>query len=78
MNKIEKMMQKDFWDADIPDHPAQAWEQGYKAGANAVLNEINIFLDNYHLGDSGEEKFYKLDLMADIAEFITSLKGGDK
>ena len=37
---IKELMQKDFWETDIPEHPAQAWEQGYQAGANAVLSEI--------------------------------------
>lgn len=44
MNKIEKMMQKDFWEADIPDFQPVAWESGYKAGANAVLKEIKRYI----------------------------------
>ena len=40
MSKIEEMMQRDFWETEIFEHPAQAFEQGYKIGVNAVLEEI--------------------------------------
>ena len=48
--------------------------QAVKAGANYVLDEIEEFMANINLGNSAAEKFYKLDLMADIHEFIEQLK----
>ena len=39
--KIEEMMQKAFWDTDISEHPAKAFEQGYELAVNAVLEEVS-------------------------------------
>ena len=72
---IKEMMQKAFWETDISDHPAKAFEQGYEAGANAVLEEIEAYLNNLNLGNSTEEKFYKLDVIADVGLYIKQLKG---
>jgi hypothetical protein len=30
-------MKRQFWEADIPDHPAQAWEQGFQRGYDVGL-----------------------------------------
>ena len=60
----------------------QAWgceqhnmETAYEAGANYVLECIEEFMTNLNLGSNAAEKFYKLDLMADIHGFIKQLKG---
>lgn len=62
---IKEMMQKAFWETDISDHPAKAFEQGYEAGANAVLEEIESCL--------GE--FYSPDDYKNIKDKIKELKG---
>ena len=46
----------------------------YKTGANYVLGEIENFMKDLELGNSTEEKFYKLDIIADIHGFIEQLK----
>ena len=46
----------------------------FEAGANYVLNEIENFMKDLDLGNSAEEKFYKLDVIADIGLFIKQLK----
>ena len=46
----------------------------FKAGANYVLEEIENFIKDLDLGNSVEEKFYKLDVLADIGLFIEQLK----
>ena len=46
----------------------------YEHGANYVLGEIEAFMKNLDLGNSAEEKFYKLDVIADISSFIEQLK----
>ena len=46
MATIKEMMQKAFWETDISDHPAKAFEQGYETGANAVLEEIESIIVN--------------------------------
>jgi hypothetical protein len=43
---IKEMMQKAFWETDISDHPAKAFEQGFVVGANAVLEEIENIVTN--------------------------------
>ena len=72
---IKEMMQRDFWETDISDHPAKAFEQGYEKGANAVLEIIETYIQNLDLGKSVEEKFYKLDVISDIGLCIEQLKG---
>ena len=42
-------------------------DKSFKAGANYVLEQLD-------LGNSAEEKFYKLDVIADIGLFIKQLK----
>ena len=48
--------------------------QEFVAGANYVLEEIENFMKGLDLGNSTEEKFYKLDVLADIGLFIEQLK----
>ena len=47
----------------------------YFNGANAVLEIVENYIKNLDLGNSAEEKFYKLDVIADIGLFIEELKG---
>ena len=55
---------------DDVDKPSMDFE----AGANYVLEEIENFIKDLDLGNSAEEKFYKLDILADIGLFIEQLK----
>lgn len=55
---------------DDVDKPSMDFE----AGANYVLDEIEDFMKDLDLGNSAEEKFYKLDVLADIHGFIQKLK----
>lgn len=67
---INEMMQKDFWDANIPDFAPQAWEQGYQMGANAVLKEIeDIVYRRYSEDSDGTER------NKDLINRIKHLKG---
>lgn len=50
-------------------------EQGFELGAKAMLDKIENYLNNYDLGNSVEEKFYKLDVIADFCILIKELKG---
>lgn len=47
---------------------------GFNSGANYVLEEIENFMKGLDLGNSAKEKFYKLDVLADIHVFIEQLK----
>ena len=49
-------------------------DKSFQAGANYVLEEIENFTNGLDLGDRAEEKFYKLDILADIGLFIEQLK----
>ena len=49
MSKIEEMMQRDFWNVSIPDFSPVAWESGYKAGANYVLEQIEQLIYEKHV-----------------------------
>ena len=55
---------------DDVDKPSMDFE----AGTNYVLDAIEEFMTNINLGNNAAEKFYKLDLMADIHAFIEQLK----
>ena len=48
--------------------------QEFVAGANYVLEQIENYMKDLDLGNSAEEKFYKLDVLADIGLFIEQLK----
>lgn len=48
--------------------------ESFEAGANYVLDAIEEFITTMNLCSNAAEKFYKLDLMADIHEFIEQLK----
>lgn len=61
----------DSWDRIKAAINAQT---SFEAGANYVLDEIEEFMKDLELGNSAEEKFYKLDIMADIHGFIEQLK----
>ena len=54
--------------------PQRAPNIHFEVGANYVLGEIENFMKNLDLGNSAEEKFYKLDVIADISSFIEQLK----
>ena len=61
----------------INEHESIVNTQGSKMfieGANYVLDEIENFMKDLDLGNSAEEKFYKLDVLADIHGFIEQLK----
>jgi hypothetical protein len=47
---------------------------GFEAGANYVIEEIENFMKDLNLGNNVKEKFYKLDVIADISSFIGQLK----
>lgn len=47
----------------------------FEAGANAVLEKVETYIQNLDLGNSAEEKFYKLDAIADVGLYIKQLKG---
>lgn len=49
-------------------------QKTFEAGANYALEQIENFLNDLDLGNSAEEKFYKLDALADISAFIKKLK----
>ena len=49
-------------------------ENSFEAGANYVFDAMEEFMNNLKLGNSAAEKFYKLDLMEDIHDFIEQLK----
>ena len=49
-------------------------QKTFEAGANYVLDEIENFMKDLDLGNSSKEKFYKLDVIADIGLFIEQLK----
>lgn len=49
-------------------------QKTFEAGANYVIEQIENFIKDSDLGNSAEEKFYKLDILADIHEFIEQLK----
>ena len=55
---------------DDVDKPSMDFE----AGANYVLEQIENFMKGLNLGNSAEEKFYKLDVLAYIGLFIEQLK----
>ena len=40
-----------------------------------LKKKIESYIQNYDLGNSAEEKFYKLDVIADIGLYIKELKG---
>ena len=58
----------DGWDYN------EQYRDCYIEGAKAVLEEIENFMKGLDLGNSAEEKFYKLDVLADIHGFIQKLK----
>lgn len=49
-------------------------QKTFEAGANYVLDAIKNYINNIDLGNSAEEKFYKLDVIADFGLFIEQLK----
>ena len=65
---IKEMMQKAFWETDISDHPAKAYEQGYEACANTVLEEIEKCLNEHHFHSA----FFLEDTIRNV---IKELKG---
>jgi hypothetical protein len=78
MATIKEMALKNY-----PDHPTnkeltrsrRLRRIGFEFGANAVLMEVEKYIQNLNLGNSVAEKFYKLDVIADIGLFIKGLKG---
>lgn len=49
-------------------------DKSFEAGADYVLEQIENFINGLDIGNSAEEKFYKLDVIADIGLFIKQLK----
>jgi hypothetical protein len=49
-------------------------QKTFEAGANYVLEEIENFMKDLNLGNSAEEKFYKLDVFVDIYGLIELLR----
>ena len=47
----------------------------YIDGANTALEIVETYIQNLDLGNNVKEKFYKLDVIADIGLFIEELKG---
>ena len=69
---------KSIYEASVAygrEHQGTVNIEDYQAGANYALDAIEEFMDTMNLGSNAAEKFYKLDLMADIHEFIEQLKG---
>lgn len=50
-------------------------EEAMVYGANTVLEMMETYIQNLDLGNSAEEKFYKLDVISDIGLYIKELKG---
>ena len=46
----------------------------FEQGATYMLDEIENFMKDLDLSNSAEEKFYKLNVIADIHGFIQKLK----
>ena len=68
---------KSIYEASVAygrEHQGTVNIEDYQAGANYVLGEIENFMKDLDLGNSAEEKFYKLDVIADIGLFIKQLK----
>jgi len=70
MKSIDEFATEYAQDKYLPVQTSQA----VKAGANYVLEEIDNFMKGLDLGNSAEEKFYKLNALADIGLFIEQLK----
>ena len=56
------------------EHQGTVNIEDFEAGANYVLEGIENFMKDLDLGNSSEEKFCKLDVLADIGLFIKQLK----
>ena len=56
------------------EHQGTVDIEDFEAGANAVLDEMETFINHLNLGNSILEKFHKLDILADIGLFIGELK----
>ena len=63
----------EYHDGDEFD-PIGHTQKAFEKGANYVLDAIEEFMTTVNLGSNAAEKFYKLDLMADIHGFIEQLK----
>lgn len=68
---------KSIYEASVAygrEHQGTVNIEDFEAGANFVLVVIEDFMKDLDLGNSSEEKFYKLDVLADIHKFIEQLK----
>lgn len=65
------MMQREFWETEIPEHSAIAWEQGFKSGANVFLKEIRGEVERRKKRNILSEGKYKEDI--EILSFIDSI-----
>ena len=65
---------QDFIENGVNKDVANDHKDSFEIGANAVLEEIETYINNLDLGNSAEEKFYKLDAIADIGLYIKQLK----
>ena len=68
---------KSIYEASVAygrEHQGTVNIEDFEAGANFVLVVIENFMKDLDLGNSSEEKFYKLDVLADIHKFIEQLQ----
>ncbi len=64
----------DDWDVIEEQCDRDDQRKAFVSGANYVLEQIENFMKGLDFGNSAEEKFYKLDVLADIGLFIEQLK----
>ena len=64
----------DEWDVIEEQCDRDDQRKAFVLGANYVLEQIENFMKDLDLGNSAEEKFYKLDILADIGLFFEQLK----
>ena len=73
MSTIKELYDKAICKAEFSPEPSLAFAEGFELGANTVLDIVGTYIQNLDLGSSAEEKFYKLDVIADIGLFIKQL-----
>ena len=73
MAAIKEMMQKAFWETDISDHPAKAFEQGYEKSANDVLDRLKHHLERIDVDNHSDDDLE--DLYDTLCEMVKNFKG---
>ena len=51
MATIKEYMNESFWETEINDHPAKAFEQGFELGANKILSLVEAEIERSILND---------------------------